>query len=179
MSCGTAYTASVPRVVCCQTPSANSFFASLTSPDMSASASLLTRVGSAWYSACTRSGALPGLVRGEDLGDEGVAGRLLLHRDGDLLLLAGPLVPQVHDLVHAGAQLQYVSVTGPDAAPSSSDDEPQAASAVAPRATATAELTRRRRFVYGMDVSLTWGPADCGDRMRAVRGSRCICERSQ
>src|SRR5690349_9200276 len=54
-----AYTASVPRVTCCQTPSANLSLTGAASFAMSASTSLLTRVGSAWYSTWARSGGLP------------------------------------------------------------------------------------------------------------------------
>src|SRR5256885_16288284 len=54
-----AYTASVPRVTVDQAPSEKSFLAAPTLSLMSASTSLLTRVGSAWYSTWARSGGLP------------------------------------------------------------------------------------------------------------------------
>jgi hypothetical protein len=64
-----------------------------------------------------------------------------------------------------GVQDQYVRDAGPDSDELLSSDEPQAASAVPPSVTAMEVATRRRSFVFGMDLSpLTWAPACCGDR---------------
>ena len=175
---------------------------------MSASASLLTSVGSAWYSAWTRSGAFFALC----------AVRILVTRVSPdacfftvtviCAFLPGPLFHRSTTLSMPGAQDQYVSDTGPDSDLLSSP-EPQAARPVAPSVTARAQaalLSRCGRLVFGMDLSPDLGPPPCAEdlpcgspglstrgepqlraRWRAPHGSGsdrrevlpCVCERSQ
>lgn len=175
MSCGTAYTASVPSVVCCQTPSANLLLASPTSFEMSASASLLTSVGSAWYSACTKSGALPALCAVRILVTSVSPDACFFTVTLICSFLPGPSFHRSTTLSMPGAQVQYVSETGPDRAPPpSSDDEPHAASVVAPSVTARAELTRRRCFVYRMELSPDLGPASREGLLPQLRAARTV-----
>jgi len=57
-----------------------------------------------------------------------------------------------------GVHVQYVNETGPEDSDPPSSDDPHAASAVAPSVTAMAVATRRRRFVFGMELSPDLGP---------------------
>src|SRR5689334_15952764 len=136
MSCGIAYTASEPRVVCCQTPSANLLFASCDSLAMSASASLLTRVGSAWYSAWTRSGAFFALCAVRILVTSVSPDACFFTVTVIFCCLPGPLFQRSTTLSMPGVQDQYVRDAGPDSDELLSSDEPQAASAVPPSVTA-------------------------------------------
>lgn len=98
---------------------------------------MLTSVGSAWYSACTRSGALPALCAVRILVTKVSPDACFFTVTVIWSFLPWPLFHRSTTLSMPGVQVQYVSETGPDSVWLSSSDEPQAARAVAPRATAT------------------------------------------